>query len=110
MAATDVFNEKETGFVTLTFTDEDGSAVTPDSATYTLHDEDTKDIINSREDTAVPGLASSTNLELTPDDNVLVDASKVYEVHILTIKWTYNTDKKGTQEYRFNVKNLTKVS
>lgn len=107
----DTFNEKSTGFVTLTFKDENGDAVVPiPPTTYTLHDEDTKNIINGREDIAVPGLASSIDLELEPADNVIVDTAKVFEVHVLTIKWTYNTDKKDNKEYRFNVENLTKVS
>lgn len=106
---TDVFNEKETGYVTLVFTDEDGVAVVPDSATYTLYDEASGAIINSRNQTAISGLASSIELELESDDNVIV-GSDLYEPHILMIEWTYNTDKKGKDEYRFNVKNLTKVT
>lgn len=107
----DIFEEKATGYVVLTFKDEDGNAVVPISpTTYTLHDESTGGIINGREDTTVPSLASSIDLELEPDDNVIVTTSRTYEVHILTIKWTYNTDKKGTQEYRFAVENLTKVT
>ncbi len=106
----DTFNEKTTGYITLAFTDEDGTAVTPDSATYTLYNEATGAIINSRDAVSISGLASSYDLELTPDDNVIVDVTKIREAHILMIEWTYNTDKKGKDEYRFKVENLTKVS
>lgn len=109
--ALDVFNEKSTRFVNLSFKDEEGNAVPPISpTTYTLHDEETGNIINGREDVDVPNLASSIFLELEPDDNVIIDTSKKFEVHVLTVKWTYNTDKKDNQEFRFNVENLTKVT
>jgi hypothetical protein len=113
MAATNVFNEKETGYITLTFTDEDDNAVTPDSATYTLYNEADNAIINSREGTTISPLAASVDIELTPSDNVIVDTAldnNVYEIHVLMIEWVYNTDKQGKDEHRFNVKNLTKVS
>lgn len=103
------FNEKTTGFVNLAFTDEDGDAVAPDSATYTLYDEVSGDIINSRDDTAVPGLASSVDLELEPDDNAIIDSNTVRETHVLLVKWVYDTDKEGKDNYRFVVENLTKV-
>lgn len=108
--AIDVFNEKETGYVALTFTDEEGAAVTPDSATYTLYDEASKNTINSRDQIVISGLASSIDLELEPDDNVIVNNTKTYEIHILLVEWIYNTDKKGKDEYRFSVKNLVKVT
>ena len=109
MASTDTFNEKETGYVTLVFTDEDGTAVTPDSATYTLYDEETAAIINSRNQTAIGSLASSVDLELESLDNI-VTTGKVKEAHILFVEWVYNTNKLGKEEYRFFVRNLTKVT
>ncbi len=106
----DIFNEKTTGYVNLTFKDEDGNAVVPDSATYTLYNEATGAVINSRDAVNISGLASNYDLELTPADNVLFDADKIREIHILMVEWTYNTDKKGKDEYRFAVENLAKVS
>lgn len=106
----DIFNEEETGYITLAFTDEDEAAVTPDSATYTLYNEENGGIINNRNATVIPGLATSIDLELEPDDNVLIDSDKDTEAHILFVQWVYNTDKVGHEEFRFYVRNLTKVT
>lgn len=108
--AVDIFNEEETGFINLAFTDEDEAAVTPDSATYTLYDEETAGIINSRNATAIGALATSVDLELTPDDNIIVTAGNDTEAHILFVQWVYNTDKVGHEEFRFYVRNLIKVT
>lgn len=108
--AVDIFNEGETGFITLAFTDEDEVAVTPDSATYTLYNEETGAVINNRTAVVIGSLASSIDLELTPADNVLVNSSKIKEAHILFVQWVYNTNKVGHEEYRFWVRNLTKVT
>ncbi len=107
---TDTFNEGETGYVNLAFTDEDETAVVPDSATYTLYNEVTGAVINSRSAIVIGSLAASIDLELEPDDNVIVDSSKSLEAHILFVQWVYNTDKVGHEEYRFFVRNLTKVT
>lgn len=106
----DTFEEESTGYITLAFTDEDGTAVTPASATYTLYDEITESIINSRNATSISGLDTSVDLELEPDDNVIVTTGKNEETHILFVQWVYNTDKVGHDEFRFAVSNLTKVT
>ncbi len=108
--AVDIFNEKSTRFTNLAFRDENGNAVVPDSATYTLYDEETEKIINSRNATPIASLAASVDLELEPDDNVLVDSDKHMEAHILFVAWIYNTNKVGHDEFRFWVRNLTKVT
>lgn len=104
------FNEGETGFLTLAFTDQDGDPITPDSAAYTLYNEKDSAIINSRNATAIGSLAASVDLELTPADNVIVDTERETEQHVLYVRWVYNTDKVGQQEQEFNVINLTKVT
>lgn len=104
------FNEKETGFVTLDFTNEDGDAVAPDSATYTLYNERDKTIINGRNQINIVGVTASFDLELEPNDNVIVDTSRDEEQHVLLVEWVYNTDKRGKQQVRIRVVNLTKVT
>ncbi len=104
------FNEEETGNIILTFTDKDGKPITPDSATYTLYDQKTKAIINSRENTAIPGLDATVNLELVPDDNLIIDDTLDIEEHVIFVQWVYNIDKQGKQESVFNVINLEKIS
>lgn len=104
------FNEQETGFITLDFTNEEEVAVSPDSATYTLYNERDKTIINGRNQTDIAGVTASFNLELEPDDNVIVDTGRDEEQHVLLVEWIYNTDKLGKQQVRIRVVNLTKVT
>lgn len=104
------FREKETGNIELGFTDKDGEPITPDSATYTLYDRNTKAIINTRTNTSIPGLDATVDLELEPDDNVIIDDTLNVEEHVLFVQWVYNTNKQGKQELVFDVKNLEKVT
>jgi hypothetical protein len=104
------FKEEETGFINHVFTNQNEASVVPNSATYTLYDKKTKAIINSREDVAIPGLAANVDLELEPDDNVIIDDTLDVEQHVLFVEWVYDTDKQGKEELTFDVINLEKVT
>lgn len=104
------FNEKETGFITLSFTDQNDDPVTPVSGTYTLYNKITKDIINGRTDIDLPGLAATVDLELLPADNPIINNALDVEEHVLFVQWVYNIDKQGKEELTFDVKNLEKVT
>lgn len=106
------FNENTHGFVTLDFLDQDGVAVNPDSAKYTLYDEDSGDVINSRNQTPITGPTSGMDLVLTPADNVLADTTKSEERHRLFIEFTYTSGANqydGSEEVRFTVENKNKA-
>jgi hypothetical protein len=59
--------EESTYIVRVSFTDDAGEAVTPNSATWTLSDAD-GDIINSREEVAITPLSTSADIVLYGDD------------------------------------------
>lgn len=104
------FREKETGFITLTFVDQDSNSIAPELGTYTLYDKKTKAIINSQDKTPIPNLAASVDLELVPADNPIIDDTLGIEEHVIFVEWVYSTDKKGKQELTFDVINLEKVT
>lgn len=69
--------------VTFTLTDEDGSAVTPNEASWSLYSE--RGVVNSREDVAITSLASSMDVVLSGDD---LTAGLTYFV----VEGTYDSD------------------
>ena len=110
--ATDLtsFFEQTTDGFTISFFDKDQVAVTPDSATYTLVDEDSGDVINDRLNTVITPISSVVTLAFTTDDNSIINSDKSEEVHVLQIKFIYNTDQVGRGKNRFSVQNLAQVS
>jgi len=107
----DVVNEKTTAVVTCTFTDEDGSAVTPSTTTYRIDDVDTDTQI--LDDTVIVPSSSAEDYVITAAQNAMVTATKPREVHRLTITFTYTgagAGQTGRGEYEFVVKNMTKIT
>ena len=102
-------NEKSTCFITVSFFDEDGGAVTPDHAWYKL------DCIASgtvlQVETAMTGLSTSKEIVVTADQNRILRDVNVEEEKVMTVRFTYsNWTKQGTAEYRYKVLNLAKLS
>jgi hypothetical protein len=109
------FNEGDDGAIEMVFTDEFGNSVTPTSVKYTLYDEKTKDILNGREDVDLGSPASTMHLLLTPEDNVIHNATSVdEEIHVVEVEFVYTSNlgpgRIRRKPYRFIVKNLVKVS
>lgn len=103
--------EKSTLIATAAFTDEDGTAVVPETMAWTLTRSDGT-VINSREDVAISSLATSVNIVLSGDD-LQVFAGDNYQ-RVLTLKGTYNSDLGSNlplnDELYFGVVDLVNVS
>lgn len=54
--------------LTLAWYDDAGSAVTPDTATWTLREADSGAVVNSRSDVAISSLSTSNDIVLSGDD------------------------------------------
>ena len=54
--------------ITCAWYDDDGSAVTPDTMTYTLREADTRAIVNSRDGVSISSLSTSNDIVLSGDD------------------------------------------
>lgn len=104
----DEVNEKSTAIVTCMFTDEDDTGVTPTSASYRIDDKDTGTEITT--DTPFSPGSSTHDIEITPDENAMVTATRASEIHRLTLSFIYTGPKTGRGEYKFIVKNLAKVT
>jgi hypothetical protein len=98
-----VVREKNTSVLTCTFKDETGAPVTPTAATYQIDDESGTSI---KAETAF----TPPDITITANENRILSSPKPSERRIVTVKWTYGTDKNGADEYEYLVKNLSKVS
>ena len=108
MSALTTINEKTTLLVTAAFFDEDGIAATPSAATYRIHDRGTGTVIKAV--TALTGLSTTKQIEITSAENAMVVAGAATEEHVLTLEWDYGAGRHGTDEYRWLVRNLVGVS
>jgi len=104
-------NEKSTLVITASFTDEAGSAVTPDSIAWTLTNDGGRNIINRREDvSATP--ASSVNIVLSGDDLALsndADATRRLTIEA-TYTSTYGSGLPLKESVSFTVSNINAVT
>lgn len=100
-------NERTTLVLTLSFKDEDGVAVVPATATYRIDDVLTETAILAA--TPLTGLASSIEVEITSAQNALISGVALEE-RIVTVEFTYGAGRRGTSEYRYNVRGLYGVT
>ena len=73
------------------FLDDNGGAVAPIAATYTLSDKLGK-IINSLEDVAISSPSTVEVIVLSGDDLAFRAGERKVADRVLTVKWTYNSD------------------
>jgi hypothetical protein len=100
----DEYNERATTFVTVAFTDEDGTPVTPDTATYRIDDEASR--TNIQPSTAIGSLSASVDLEITSEQNAIIRSRKPFEIRTVTIEFDYDSGKHGTAQYKYKLINL----
>jgi hypothetical protein len=105
----DTVNEKTTYIVTIYFWDENGAAVTPGAAWYSLYCETTKTEILT--ETVIAGLGTSVDITITLSQNAIINTLNDYEQKLLTTRFTYGAPvKQGTGEYRYLVNNLKRIT
>jgi|SRR3990167_9583028 len=80
--------ERSTYVITVAFTDDEGAAVTPTSATWTLTDLD-GNVINERSAVAITPLSTSATIVLTGDDLVIGTYGEERE---LLVQAVYDSD------------------
>jgi hypothetical protein len=99
------FNERSTVVLTVAFTDDDGAAVTPDSATYRIDDRASRTAILAA--TVIGSLSTSVDLTITSEQNAIVKPRKAFEVRTVTIEFDYDgSTKHGTAQYEYKLVNL----
>lgn len=85
--------EESTYIITVSFTDEDGNAVTPNSIVWTLTDLDGT-VINSREDVSIGSPASSVDIVLSGDDLQVQssESGRKYVSRLFTVEAVYDSN------------------
>lgn len=82
--------EESTFAITVAFTDDDGSAVSPNAATWTLTDS-SGTVINSREDVSISSPTSSETIVLSGDDLQILSGETGDVLRILTVEGDYDS-------------------
>lgn len=101
-------NEKTSCKIRVTFKDEDKAAVTPSSGTYSLYDELSGTVILAP--TAFTPTSNIHDFNISATQNQIIDSTKAFEVKLLTLTYNYGISKSGTEEYRYRVRNLNRIS
>lgn len=103
--------EESTAYLGLSFLDENGVAMTPKTATWTLSQTDGT-IINSREDVSITTPGSTETVVLTGSDLVIVNDLDE-EVRVFTVEGTYDdaplTDLPFKDQVEFVIINMVVV-
>jgi hypothetical protein len=94
-------------FVTASFTDEDGNAVTPDAATWSLYDE-TNTIVGTREDIAITGLSTSVTVQIA--GQYMYAGSDPRGKRKFVLQTTYDSTKTKNAQAEFEIENILGVS
>lgn len=103
----DIFNERSTLLVTVSFVDEDSVAVVPTTAAYRV--DDVRSGTHIVESTSIGSLATSNEVEITSAQMTCLDQRREMEEHRMTVQFTYGSGRVGTADYVFAVRNLPKV-
>jgi len=103
--------EQSTGCVTVSFKDESGAAVVPDSAKWTLVN-NANNVVNNNEqvEIAAENLSSEITIVLSGDDLKIFSNVNSVEARWLIVEATYTSDRGAglplNQAYKFEVVNL----
>jgi len=105
--------EESTFIITASFTDEDGNAVAPDTAIWTLTDKDGT-VINSRSNVTITNPTNSEDIVLSGDDLALQIGESNIAIRILTVEATYDSDAGSDlplkESVEFIIDNLLKIT
>jgi hypothetical protein len=108
-----VAKEKSTYLVTLAFTNAAGTAVTPDSATWTLSTM-AGTVINSRTAVAISPLASSVTVVLSGADLAMQSGETSTARRLFTVQATYTSTEGSSlplkDEFELRISNLAAVT
>lgn len=109
----EVAGEESTIVLDVTFLDENGDAVTPNAASWTLTNAD-GEVINTRQDVAISPLATTVHIVLSGADlSLSSDAATRYR-RILTVRATYDSDIGSdlalTEQIEFYVQSMVAVT
>jgi len=104
--------ERSTFVVSVSFFDEQGMPVVPDSCVWTLIDERGR-VVNDREQVPILSLSADVDILLRGDDLVVINQRRSEESRRIVVEATYTSalgsGLPNNQEYLFTVKNLAYI-
>ena len=100
-------NDGSTAFLTITFKDKNGDPIVPDSAEYRIDDVDSGNSVKGV--TAFSPTLSTHELEITKDENEMVNDDRAFERRRVTVRWLYDGgNSRGVAVFVYEVKNVWK--
>lgn len=109
-----ILNEGSTALISLWFRDENDKNVTPTEIIWRL-DDVTLMSVNAVSGeiidwtTEVPTTYKHT-VSIPNTANMLINSSNNFEEKLMTVKYYYGSGNVGTEEFRYQVKNLAKIT
>ena len=105
--ALQTIDEESSAYLTVTFKDKDGQPAAPSSASYRIDC-----LTNDQEVRADTDLtpAPSVEIHLDSNDNAIINQDKQTETRLVTVKATYGANDGINAPYKYNVRNLKKVT
>lgn len=107
MLLDDMAVEGSTLSVDVSFWDDRGSAVVPETASWTLTN-GAGEVINSRSNVVIENPAAEEEIVLSGLD-LAKQTDRDRELRFLTVSWTYDAGKTAKEEFGFYVRNLVGV-
>ncbi len=104
----DLVNEKSTPVLTIDFFDENGDAVIPSKVEYQIDDVASGQSVKAKSE--IPVSSSSIDITLSTSDTSIINQSSTAEEKLLTMIYSWGSNKQLPKEFRYVVKNLQKVS
>lgn len=87
-----ILNEKTSSTFTIQFYDENQTLINPETASYSLHDVQTGTVIIA--ETQIPSpIPQIVTIELSRDDNRILNDANIKETRSLTIEYNYRNSK-----------------
>lgn len=103
----DTVDEGNTSILVMTFKDHNLNEVIPESASYRIDDLISGTTIKAW--TTFYPAAATHEIVVTNTENGLVNQMNASEDRLVTVRWTYDTNKQGVKEYRYSLLNMRDI-
>ncbi len=105
----DTIKEGSAAFFTLTFTDEDNVARVPATVAWRLDDVDEDGTLTQIDDWTALIAASTINLAVPGASNDIIDATKIIEHKLVTIRADVGLATESNNDLQYRVRNIRNV-
>ena len=100
----DTINKDSSLTLNISYFDDDGQSVTPESVTYKIYDKASKTYIE--DSGTVTASLGKSKLIIGAADNYIVNSSNKSETRIVTFTWGYNGTETDVTQYVYKILNI----